>query len=405
MGNEDLSKLKIDKTRVITGTRKKRRLIYWALLIVAVLVLGFLYAKGVFTPAIQVQVATVSQVYPSQAFTMLNASGYVVAQRKSALASKVTGRLIWLGVEEGSPVKKDQVIARLENQDVSASKDQAAANVNVARHNLEQAEAELRDANGLLSRNKELLSRGVIARQTYDDVLARYEKAEAGVAAAEASLKAATAALEGATALLEYTLIRAPFDAVVLTKDADIGDIVTPLGAAANAKAAVVTIADMSSLEVEADVSESNLSRVRAGQPCEIQLDALPDQRFRGEIHMIVPTADRSKATVMVKVRFLEKDSRILPEMSAKVAFLSRPATGEEKRPRIALNQSAVVNRKNHKEVFLVKGNSVVETPVTLGGPIGDMVEVLQGVKVGDVVVLNPPDRLKNDSKIKTEEK
>jgi len=405
MGNEDLSKLKIDKTRVITGTRKKRRLIYWALLIVAVLVLGFLYAKGVFTPAIQVQVATVSQVYPSQAFTMLNASGYVVAQRKSALASKVTGRLIWLGVEEGSPVKKDQVIARLENQDVSASKDQAAANVNVARHNLEQAEAELRDATGLLSRNKELLSRGVIARQTYDDVLARYEKAEAGVAAAEASLKAATAALEGATALLEYTLIRAPFDAVVLTKDADIGDIVTPLGAAANAKAAVVTIADMSSLEVEADVSESNLSRVRAGQPCEIQLDALPDQRFRGEIHMIVPTADRSKATVMVKVRFLEKDSRILPEMSAKVAFLSRPATGEEKRSRIALNQSAVVNRKNHKEVFLVKGNSVVETPVTLGGPIGDMVEVLQGVKVGDVVVLNPPDRLKNDSKIKTEEK
>ena len=405
MGNEDLSKLKIDKTRVITGTRKKRKLIYWALLIVAVLVLGFLYAKGVFTPAIQVQVATVSQVYPSQAFTMLNASGYVVAQRKSALASKVTGRLIWLGVEEGSFVKKDQVIARLENQDVSASKDQAAANVNVARHNLEQGKAELRDATGLLSRNKELLSRGVIARQTYDDVLARYEKAEAGVAAAEASLKAATAALEGATALLEYTLIRAPFDAVVLTKDADIGDIVTPLGAAANAKAAVVTIADMSSLEVEADVSESNLSRVRAGQPCEIQLDALPDQRFRGEIHMIVPTADRSKATVMVKVRFLEKDSRILPEMSAKVAFLSRPATGEEKRSRIALNQSAVVNRKNHKEVFLVKGNSVVETPVTLGGPIGDMVEVLQGVKVGDVVVLNPPDRLKNDSKIKTEEK
>lgn len=404
MENEDLSKLKIDKTRVITGTRKKRRLIYWVLLIIAVLVLGFLYVEGVFTPAIQVQVATVSQVYPSQAFTMLNASGYVVAQRKSALASKVTGRLIWLGVEEGSFVKKDQVIARLENQDVSASKDQAAANVNVARHNLEQAKAELRDATASLNRNKELLSRGVIAHQTYDDVLARYDKAVAGVAAAEAALKAANAALEGAAALLEYTLIRAPFDAVVLTKDADIGDIVTPLGAAANAKASVVTIADMSSLEVEADVSESNLSRVKVGQPCEIQLDALPDQRFRGEIHMIVPTADRSKATVMVKVRFLDKDKRILPEMSAKVAFLSRPVTGEEKRPRIALNQSAVVNRKS-QAVFLVKGNSVVETPVSLGGPIGDMVEILHGVKVGDVVVLNPPDRLKNGSKIKTEEK
>ena len=405
MENEDLSKLKIDKSRVVTGTRKKRKLIYWVLLIVAVLVLGFLYVEGVFTPAVKVKVATVSQVYPSQAFTMLNASGYVVAQRKSALASKVTGRLIWLGVEEGSFVKKDQVIARLENQDVSAAKDQAAANVRVAHFNLEQAQAELRDATASLNRNKELLSRGVVARQTYDDVLARYEKAVAGVAGAEAALKAAAAALEGASALLEYTLIRAPFDAVVLTKDADIGDIVTPLGAAANAKAAVVTIADMSSLEVEADVSESNLGRVKPGQPCEIQLDALPEQRFRGEIHMIVPTADRSKATVMVKVRFVDKDSRILPEMSAKVSFLSRPVTGEEKRPRIALNQSAVVNRKDRKEVFLVKGNSVVETPVSLGGPIGDMVEVLQGVKVGDVVVLNPPDRLKNVSKIKTEEK
>jgi len=405
MENEDLSKLKIDKSRVVTGTQKKRRLIYWVLLIVAVLVLGFLYVEGVFTPAIQVQVATVSQIYPSQAFTVLNASGYVVAQRKSALASKVTGRLIWLGVEEGSFVKRNEVVARLENQDVSASKDQAAANVNVARFTLEQAQAELRDATVSLNRNKELLSRGVVARQTYDDVLARYEKAVAGVAAAEAALKAATAGLEGATALLEYTLIRAPFDAVVLTKDADIGDIVTPLGAAANAKAAVVTIADMSSLEVEADVSESNLNRVRLGQPCEIQLDALPEQRFRGEIHMIVPTADRSKATVMVKVRFIDKDRRILPEMSAKVAFLSRPVTGEEKKPRIALNQSAVVNRKDLKAVFLVRGNRVAETPVSIGGPIGDMVEVLQGVKVGDQVVLNPSDRLKNGSKIKTEEK
>ncbi len=404
MENEDLSKLKIDKSRVVTGTRRKKRYIYWVVLIIVILALGFLYIKGVFTPAVKVQVATVSQVYPSQAFTMLNASGYVVAQRKSALASKVTGRLVWLGVEEGSFVKKDQVIARLENQDVSAAKDQAAANVHVARFNLEQAQAELRDATASLNRNKELLSRKVVARQTYDDVLARYEKAVAGVAAGEAALKAATAALDGASALLEYTLIRAPFNAVVLTKDADIGDIVTPLGAAANAKASVVTIADMSSLEVEADVSESNLSRVRPNQPCEIQLDALPEQRLRGEIHMIVPTADRSKATVMVKVRFLDKDSRILPEMSAKVAFLSRPVAGEEKRPRIAVHQSAVVSRKS-QAVFLVKGNGVVETPVSLGGPIGDMVEVLQGVKVGDVVVLNPSERLKTGSKIKTEEK
>jgi len=405
MENEDLSKLKIDKSKVAFRPRKRRKLIYWTLAVISLIILASLSAKGAFTPSVQVQVATVSQIYPSQTFTMLNASGYVVAQRKSALASKVTGRLIWLGVKEGSSVKKDQVVARLENQDVSASRDQAAANVNVARFNLEQAQAELRDATLSFNRNKELLSRGVIARQAYDDALARYEKVVAAVASAEAALKSNTAALEGAAALLEYTLIRAPFDAVVLTKDADVGDIVTPLGAAANAKAAVVTIADMSSLEVEADVSESNLSKIRLGQPCEIQLDALPELRFRGEIHIIVPTADRSKATVMVKVRFIDKDSRILPEMSAKVAFLSRPVTGEEKKPRTALNQVALVKREGRKVVFLVNGGRVFETPVSLGEPMGDMVELLDGAKVGDRVVLNPSDRLKNGSKIKVEEK
>jgi RND family efflux transporter MFP subunit len=405
MANEDLLKLKIDKSKVVFRPRKRKKFIYWTLAAVTLIILGLLYAKGVFTPAIDVQAATITQVYPSQAFTLLNASGYVVAQRKSALASKVTGRLIWLGVEEGSRVKKDQVVARLENQDVNASKNQAAANVNVARFNLDQARAELRDATLSFNRNKELLSRRVVAQQAYDDAMARYDKAAAAVASAEAALMASTAALEGAAAFLEYTLIRAPFDAVVLTKDADVGDIVTPLGAAANAKAAVVTIADMSSLEVEADVSESNLSLVKPGQPCEIQLDALPDQRFRGEIHMIVPTADRSKATVMVKVRFVDKDSRILPEMSAKVAFLSRLVKVEEEKPRVAVNQTALVNRKDRRTVFVVKGDRAVETPVSLGGPMGDMIEVLGGLKVGDRVVLNPPDRLENGSKIKIEEK
>jgi RND family efflux transporter MFP subunit len=405
MADEDLLKLKIDKSKVVFRPRKRKKFIYWTLAVITLILLGLLYAKGTFTAAMGVQAATITQVYPSQAFTLLNASGYVVAQRKSALASKVTGRLIWLGVEEGSLVKKDQVVARLENQDVVASKDQATANVNVARFNLDQAQAELRDATLSFNRNKELLSRGVVAQQAYDNALARYDRAVAAVAAAEATVKASTAALEGVVALLEYTLIRAPFDAVVLTKDADVGDIVTPLGAAANAKAAVVTIADMSSLEVEADVSESNLSKIRSGQPCEIQLEALPNERFRGQIHMIVPTADRSKATVMVKVRFIDKDPRILPEMSAKVAFLSRPVKAEEEKPRTALHQAALVNRKGRKVVFLINGDRAVETPVRLGGPMGDMVEVVDGVKAGDRVVLNPPARLRNGLKIKIEEK
>jgi RND family efflux transporter MFP subunit len=403
MANEDLSKLKIDKDKAAFRPRRKKKFFYPVLILMGLL-LGLFIILGILRPTMKVRTATVTQIYPSQAFTILNASGYVVPQRKSALASKVTGRLIWLGVEEGNRVKKDQVVARLESQDVTAAKDQAHAHVKAARSNLEQAKAELREATLSFNRYKELLAKGVIARATYDTVLARYEKAMAAAESSEATVKAGLAALDGANIALEYTLIRAPFAGVVLTKNADIGDIVTPIGAAANAKSAVITIADMESLQVEVDVSESNIQKITIDQPCEIQLDSLPEQRFRGVIHMIVPTADRSKATVTVKVRFLDKDSRILPEMSAKVAFLSRPATPEEQRPRIAASQSAIVSRKGKESVFLIQGNRATETQVRLGAKIGDMVEVLDGVKAGDKVVLNPSERLKNGSKIKIEE-
>ncbi len=404
MADEDLSKLKIDKSRVVFRSGKRKKLIYGILAVLFLFVLVLLYVRGVFTPSIPVRVVTVTQVYPSQTFTVLNASGYVVPQRKSALAAKVTGRLVSLAVEEGSHVKEGQVVARLESEDVTAARNQAEATLEVARYNLDSAKAELRDATLSLNRNKELFSRGVVAQATYDTALARYERAVAAVEAAEATIKANTAALEGAAIALEYTLIRAPFDAVVLTKNADIGDIVTPIGAAANAKSAVVTIADMKSLQVEADVSESNLSLIRPGQPCEIQLDALPELRLRGAIHMIVPTADRSKATVMVKVRFVDQDSRVLPEMSAKVAFLSRPATAQEQKPRVAVKEATLVNRNGQKAVFSVKGDRVELKPITAGPAFGEMVEILSGVKAGDQVVLNPPDRLKNGSSIKIKE-
>lgn len=405
MADQDLSELKIDKSKFMFQPRRRKRIVYLILLLLTFIVLGILYSKGLFTPAVEVQVATVTQIYSSQTFTVLNASGYVVPQRKAALASKVTGRLIWLGVEEGNRVKKDQLVARLESEDVTAAKSQAVANAEAARFNLDQAKAELEDATLNFNRHKELIKRGVIAQATYDTARARHEKAIAAAEGAEASVRASRAAVEAATVSVEYTSIRAPFDAIVLTKNADIGDIVTPIGAAANAKAAVVTIADMDSLQVEADVSESNLGRIKAGQPCEILLDALPESRFRGRVYRIVPTADRTKATVMVKVRFVDKDPRILPEMSAKVAFLSRPATTEDQKPRTALNQAALVDRKEKKIVLLVKENKAFETSVNLGPQIGDMVEVLDGVKAGDQIVLNPPNRLKNGGRIKVAEK
>lgn len=405
MTDEDLSKLKIDKSVKTAGPIRRMKPVYVVVAILVIVIGVFLGFKGFFTPGITVEVMSISQVYPSQSLALLDASGYVVAQRKAAVASKVTGRLVSLMVEEGSRVTEGQVIASLESEDFVAARDQAAENLKAARANLEGVRAELNDASLDFYRKKELLARGVISRAEFDVSEAKYRKALATVAAAEAAVAASSAALRGAAVALEYTHIRAPFDAVVLTKNADVGDIVTPVGAAANAKASVVTIADMSSLQVEVDVSETNLELVKVGQPCEIRLDALPDSRFRGAVHAIVPTVDRSKATIMVKVRFLDNDPRILPEMSAKVSFLSRPVKPEEEKPRLAVNRAALIAREGQNAVFIVKENGVVETPVRVGMEFGDMVEVLGVVTPGDKVVKKPPKGLKNGSRIKVVEK
>jgi RND family efflux transporter MFP subunit len=405
MAADDLSRLKIDKTAKTAQTSLRKR----PMLVIGgaglVVLAAVLYWMGVFTPAQSVDVATVSQTYPSQSFTLLNASGYVVAQRKAAVASKITSRLVELSVEEGSRVKKGDIIARLEGEDTRAARDQAQANLSVSRYSLAQARAELEDAKASFERERELLAQEYTTKASYDSAEARYKKAIAGVSGAESAVKAAEAALEGTKVNMEYTLLRAPFDAVVLTKNADIGDIVTPLGAAANAKAAVVTIADMNSLQVEADVSESNLEQVKKGQPCEIQLDALPEKRFRGEVHMVIPTADRSKATVMVKVRFLDSDPRVLPEMSAKVAFLSKTVSPEEEKSRTTINPAAVVSRNNKSVAFVIKGGQVEEQEITTGEKLGDLLVVTGGVKAGDRVVLNPSKGLKTGSRVKQAEK
>ena len=401
MPTEDLSKLKIEKAdKIIVAAGRKKKPFIIAAIILMFFIIVILYRVGIIAPAITVDVTTVSLVYPSQSLSILNASGYIAAQRKAAVASKITGRLVALKVEEGSKVKKGQIIARMENADVSAAKEQAAANLNTARANLEQVKADRDNLAKDYARYRRLAEGGYVAQSEYDAINTRYKRAIEGVKAAEATVVAAAAFLTGAKANLDYTLIRAPFNGVVLTKNADVGDIVSPLGAAATAKAAVVTIADMSSLQVEVDVSETSIASIRVGQPCDIQLDALADMRFRGEVHAIVPTVDRTKATVLVKVRFLDKDPRMLPDMSAKVSFLSRNLKPEELKPRIAVNQSALINRGEQNIVFLLQGSHVQQTSLHLGKKLGDMMEVTEGLKPGDRVVINPSKGLKDGSKI-----
>ena len=363
-----------------------------------------LYLWGPLRPAQEVTVAVVSRLYPAQAFTVLNASGYVVAQRKAAVSSKSTGRLAYLGVEEGSRLKKGEILASLENEDLTAAKNQAAAAVKEANAGLATAQAELADAELQYRRYKTLVEKDLVARQDFDTAVARDKKAQAGVASAQAHIRVAQAAEANAQASLEYSYIRSPFDGVVTAKYAEVGEVVAPFGAAVNARAAVVTMADLKSLMVEADVAESNLDKVKPQQPCEISLDAIPDRRFAGEVHMIVPTADRTKATVLTKVKFLEFDDRILPEMSAKVAFLSRALTAGERQPRLTLPKAALVTREGRTFAFLVKDNEARLVPVGVGETMGDLVEIVSGLKDGDRVVLKPAPGLADGARVKVKE-
>ncbi len=384
------------------AARRRRPWLRYAIIAVVVLVLAGIGLK--LAGPQPVETTTVTSAYPSQNFTLLNATGYVVPQRKAAVASKAQGRLEWLGVLEGSRVKKDEIIARIESRDVEASAAQARAQVQVAEANLELQQAELRDADVNLRRSKELLAPAAISKQQYDADLARYNKARASINNSQASIASAKANARAAEVAVEQTVVRAPFDGVVLTKQANVGDNITPFSAAADTKGAIVTIADMSTLEVEADVAESNIAKITVEQPSEILLDALPNLRMEGRVSRIVPTVDRSKATVLVKIRFVDRDPRVLPDMSAKIAFLSKPVPPAENKPQTAIQPSAVVERDGKPVVFLVQDGKVRQLSVTRGAKIGELVTV-QGVKPGDVVVLAPSEKLGDGSKVSVAKK
>jgi RND family efflux transporter MFP subunit len=203
---------------------------------------------------------------------------------------------------------------------------------------------------------------------------------------------------------LDYTFIRAPFDGIILSKNADIGDILAPFSSTTLSKGTVVSMADMNTLEVEVDVAESNLNQVRVGQPCEVQLDAFPDDRFRCSVDRIVPTVDRTKATVLVKVRFIDKDERILPDMSAKVAFLSHELAPDQRKPVSAVPLAAIVTRGADSVAFVLHGNRVEAVTVETGERIGDRIVVKNGLKVGDRVVLSPSEDLQDGAEIRFRE-
>jgi RND family efflux transporter MFP subunit len=387
----DISSLRIRREHIAS---ERGRALPWKIVLPVVVVVAaaavYLLTGSSIGGAREVELTTATLTNPSQANAVLTASGYVVAQVKAAVASKGTGRLEFLGVEEGDRVKKNDIIARLEDNDMVAALEQARANLKVAQ-------AELDDARLTLERTQTLHDRALASTADLDGAKARYQRVQASILAAEAAVR-------GAEVAVENTRIRAPFDGTVLTKDADVGEVVAPFASSASSRGAVVTMADMTSLQVEADVSESNIIRVEAGQPCEIILDAYPDKRYAGSVHKIVPTADRAKATVLTKVAFKERDQRVLPEMSAKVYFLAKDAktTPVDATPKLTVPLSAVTTRDDVKLVLLAREGRVVEMPVVTGAILGDRVEIREGLAQGDQVVLRPDPTLTGGTAIKS---
>ncbi len=405
MDAQKISGLKIADSEQFSVTGRRSRTV-WIIVIAAAAaaVLLYLFRAGLLTSATNVRTAAADWVYPSQVITQFNASGYVVAQRKASVASKGTGRIVYLGVQEGSRVKDGDVIARIDSDDLKAEKAQFEAQLVVARFDLARAETELVTAEANFKRVEELLQKKASSQLDLENAQDRFLKAKAAIDSAKANIKAVEASIRRESVLIEYTIIRAPFDGVILTKDADVGEVVAPFGSATNAKAAVVSMADLSSLMVQADVSESFLSKVQTDQPCEIQLDAIPNARFAGRVYMIVPTADRMRGTVMVKIRFEELDPRILPEMSAKAAFLSRSLGEHEDKPVLGVHRDALVSKGGGQGLFRVEKGKAEWVPVNDPKFLGDYLMAESLVNNGDRIILKPPSGIKSGDRVEISE-
>jgi HlyD family secretion protein len=384
----ELASLKIDRSR------PRRSPWRWPLLLLLpiVVVLGGLYllrAQQAFSaPEVETVTASVSRdVEPSAGTPILTASGYVVARREAVVSSKIQGRLSDLRVEEGSEVKKGDVLARLESNDYEATVERARAAVQRAEADLAEQQRQLRVAT-------ELAKESVLSEDERDAARSR-------VRIADASLAQAKADLAYAEAQLQNTVIRAPFSGVVVKKMAEVGESVAPIPPGVNistSSGAIVALADLGTLEVEADVAEANVARVAGGQPAEVTVEAIPDRRYKAVLRQVIPTADRTKATVMVKVTILDKDENLKPEMSAKVTFLEpekeKPKEASASEPVVLVPREAVVTRDGKQTVYLVREGKAQARPVVLGTERQGRVIVREGLAGGEVLVLRPPEGL-----------
>jgi HlyD family secretion protein len=353
---------------------------------------------------------------------VLTASGYLVARREAVVSAKIQGRLADLRVEEGDRVRKGDVIARLENADFLAQVERARAQIQEveaqsarADASIQRAEADLAEFHRQLNQSSRLAKENVVARDALEAAQSRVRIAEAQLAQAraertqiEATRTRSSADLAFAQAQLDNTVIRAPFAGTVVRKMAEVGESVAPIPPGVNistASGAIVALADLATLEMEADVAEANVAQLVPDQEADVTVEAFPDEHYRAVLRQVIPTADRTKATVLVKVTLLNKDEKLKPEMSAKVTFLERatsPApTSATAVPIVTAPQSAIVTRGNAKQVFEVVEETVRARPVVTGQTRQNDVTILKGLIGGELLVNKPAESLKDGDRVR----
>jgi len=398
---QDLAALRIEREPERTGAG---RWIVWPGLILLLAAGGFAgYRYLTQERPVEVQVATVSTRAAGTQAAVLNASGYVVARRRATVSSKITGKVVEVDVEEGKNVVQGQVLARLDDSTPRASLALAEAQAEAARHTLRENEVRLDQARLNERRAAQLLKERIVSQSQLDDAKAEADSIEARIGALREQIRVAERQIELQQTDLDNYVIRAPFSGVAISKDAQPGEMVSPVSAGGGfTRTGISTIVDMHSLEVEVDVNESYISRVSAGQDVDAVLDAYPDWHIPARVITLVPTADRQKATVLVRLAFKALDPRILPDMAIKVTFLREgdaTATASAQ-PTALVPRPAIKTIGPDNYAFVLRGDAVERRAVRLGGTDGDRVEVLAGLQSGDRVVLSPPAALADGSKV-----
>lgn len=335
--------------------------------------------------------------------SVLDATGYVVARRMATVSAKVTGKVQEVLIEEGMRVEEGQVLARLEPIDAEAERALAESQLQAARSQGAGVQARLKEAEANVRRLSQLTQQQLVARSQYDQAVAERDALRAEALTSQRNQRAAADRLRIADIGKDNTVVRAPFSGVVIAKAAQPGEIVSPLSAGGGfTRTGIGTIVDMDSLEVEVDVGEAFIGRVQPKMPVEATLNAYPDWKIPAEVIAIIPTADRGKATVKVRIALKQKDPRIVPDMGVRVSFLEAARPAQEKKPQgVRAPSAAIVERDGQPVAFaLTEQNTVEQRLLKIGQPMGDDRQVLSGLGAGDTVVLSPPDELQDGSKV-----